>query len=222
MTMSASTASMAAPDDLRFDRLAMTRAYFFLDTTTYQAGYVDGRNVGLASGIAMTTTYDDDEESQQIATITQRVIVANAAAHARGLQDGLSILGASLDDDESSSSMAAAALAPTPSPTTTAVILSLTPPDGAILSPDPEVARFTHVVARIQCETDHVPYVFVQIGSLRWTIYDGTAAVLSPFFADHSSVVALGDNAYDVDILPNGGWWRSGIDIRFVSGIEMT
>lgn len=102
-------------------------------------------------------------------------------------------------------------------------MLSLTPADGSLLSEDPEIARFTPIVSVIKCGTGNVPYVFVTIGSLRWTIYDGTedGGTIAPFFADHTTVTPLGDNTFSISVLPNGGWWRSGIDVHFVSGLEL-
>jgi len=102
----------------------------------------------------------------------------------------------------------------------TGSILSLTPADGSLLNPDPEIARFVPIIARLQCGTGQLPHIFAQIGSTRWTIYDGVS--ISPFFGDHTTVSALGGDQFNVSILPNGGWWRSSISIKFISGTEMT
>lgn len=108
----------------------------------------------------------------------------------------------------------------TTSVSTTVSLIALAPDDGSELNIDPEIARFTPVVATLQCASGEVPYVFATIGSLSWTVYDGTQARTMPFFADHTTVTALGSDQYEISILPNGGWWRSAIDIHFVSGVE--
>lgn len=104
----------------------------------------------------------------------------------------------------------------------TGSLVSLTPADGSLLSPDPRIARFTPIVGVVQCSAGHVPYVFAKIGSLPWTVYDGSRSQMMPLFGDHSKVVNLPNNTFEITILPNGGWWRSNIDIRFVSGGELT
>lgn len=99
---------------------------------------------------------------------------------------------------------------------------ALTPASGSILNIDPELARWTPITATMNCGPGRVPYVFVVVGSLRWTVYDGTQNLVMPFFGDHTTVTSLGGNAFAISVLPNGGWWRSSIDIRFVSGTELT
>ena len=110
---------------------------------------------------------------------------------------------------------------PVGSGSTPGIILNLSPTDGALLNVDPRIARWMPIIATIRMTTDEKLYVFTQIGSLRWTIYDGTTGITSPFFADHTTVTHLGGDDFAISVLPNGGWWRSNIDIRFISGTEL-
>lgn len=98
-------------------------------------------------------------------------------------------------------------------------IISLEPNAGP-LSDDPKTARFTPIVAKIQCDADHFPYVYATVGSLSWMIYDGTLGKWEPLFGDHSKIVALGGDQYQITVMPNGGWWRSNVELNFVSGTE--
>lgn len=99
-------------------------------------------------------------------------------------------------------------------------LVSLTPAPG-LLDADPETARFRPIVAQIQCQTNELPYVFATVGSLSWTVYDGFQEQVMPLFGDHTTVVDEGAGLFTITVLPNGGWWRSNIDVHFVSGKEM-
>lgn len=102
-----------------------------------------------------------------------------------------------------------------------ASLVALAPPDGTQLAIDPEIARFTPVVATLKCAPGEAPYVFARVGSLNWTVYDGSRDETMPFFGDHTTVTPLGTNEFTISVLPNGGWWRSSIELRFVSGVEL-
>lgn len=97
-------------------------------------------------------------------------------------------------------------------------LISLTPVDGSLLSSDPKTARFTPIAAQIQCDPGRLPYVFATVGSLSWLIYDGVRQKICALFGDHTSVVDLGSDQFSISVLPNGGWWRSSIEIHFISG----
>lgn len=100
-------------------------------------------------------------------------------------------------------------------------IISLDPPAGT-LNANPETARWTPVVATIEVEAGQVPYVGIKIGNLWWDVYDGHDAAFSPFFREHSAIASAGVNQYKITILPNGGWWRSQIDLRLRTGVELS
>lgn len=101
----------------------------------------------------------------------------------------------------------------------------LTPTDGAEISPDPDIARWTKVTATVAPSGGRVPVVVAVIGSFRWTVYDGTITDVddrfAPFFREHSSITANGDGTYDLELLPNGGWWRTPFEIRLLEGSEL-
>ena len=95
-------------------------------------------------------------------------------------------------------------------------LVSLTPVDGSVLHIDPETARFTPIHATVNIDIASKLFVFVTVGSLSWTIYDGTSVM--SLFGDHTTVVNSAPGIFTLSILPNGGWWRSSINIQFVVG----
>jgi len=95
-------------------------------------------------------------------------------------------------------------------------LVSLIPTDGTVLNVDPEIARFTPIRARISLDIGTKLFIFVTIGSMSWTVFDGSN--VAPFFGDHTTIIAVASNLFDVSVLPNGGWWRSSINIQFVVG----
>lgn len=103
-------------------------------------------------------------------------------------------------------------------------LASITPVPG-LVDPDPAVARWTPIVATIHANGEPPPYVFASIGTFNWCVFDptqisGTNAGFLPMFTERSSAT-LADDIWTISILPNGGWWRSGITLRFVAGSEL-
>lgn len=92
---------------------------------------------------------------------------------------------------------------------------------GEELSPDPDIARWTPIRAVLETSGPDVPIVVAKIGSMWWTVYDGTE--FAPFFREHSTLTpnVTDTNALDISILPNGGWWRTPIEVKYLSGQEM-
>lgn len=107
-------------------------------------------------------------------------------------------------------------------------IISLSPAAGQI-NVDPEIAKWTPIVARVQLGAAQKPYIFAVIGTMWWAILDGEAidsdgnlANFSPMFRERSTKVRNGDTDWTLSILPNGGWWRTPIDIKFLTADELT
>lgn len=97
-------------------------------------------------------------------------------------------------------------------------IVTISPADGSEINADPDIARFTPIVAAIQVLELQVPFVYVVIGTMWWLIYDGIQ--FSPFFAERSTVAPSLTklSTYNFSIIPNGGWWRSSLRVEFISG----
>jgi hypothetical protein len=110
----------------------------------------------------------------------------------------------------------------------TARYVSLTPSDGSQLNVDPELARFTPIVAVVDVRQGDSPIAYAVIGSLWWLVFDGTnlpsssspssSTGFSPFMREHSTIAKLDSNRYSISVIPNGGWWRSNIRLEFISG----
>lgn len=210
------TTGATLPDStLSLGRMCI-RSSTILDTTTsYTQGFADGDSAGFIRGIATIVNIESDDMDAQ----TSFSINAGLSASLQAAEADVRFLTGRLLGTDTGFALGSAIT--TDTMTTSASIISLAPADGSMLSPDPELARWIPVVATLQCESGHKPYVFVTIGSLRWTIYDGSQDKISPFFGDHTVVTNLGSDQFTISVLPNGGWWRSNIDIRFVSGVEL-
>ena len=104
------------------------------------------------------------------------------------------------------------------SPALSASLISYSPADGAQLSADPEVARWTPLGCVMQTSLTMLPLIFVTIGTMRWTVFDGSD--FTPFFKEHSKVTQNG-GIWTFSILPNGGWWRSNIKISYCAGLVL-
>lgn len=197
--------------------------------------FINGQINGLASGIAVghllgRSDSEDDaysdgfNDGQYVRSAIGSLISSGSVDQSYGIKIGYELglsIDQSVDDDDGFSRGFKVGLSSAPTSSTSPPgLTSLSPPDGALLSVDPRVARFVPITATMNCPVGQVPYVFVKIGSLNWTIYDGAAAKISPLFGDHTTVVDQGGGTFTISVLPNGGWWRSGIEIKFVSGQE--
>jgi hypothetical protein len=199
------------------------------------AGFSSGQIVGLAQGISVghllgrSDTEDDAYsdgfyDGQYVRSILGTLISDSVIDQSLGIKIGYELglsIDQSVDEDDGFNRGFKVGLSSAPTSSTSPPgLTSLSPPDGALLSVDPRVARFVPITATMTCPVGQVPYVFVKIGSLNWTIYDGATAQISPLFGDHTTVADQGGGTFAISVLPNGGWWRSGIEIKFVSGQE--
>ena len=99
-------------------------------------------------------------------------------------------------------------------------VVSWSPVPG-VINVNPVTARWTPIVAVVEVADGEVPYFGIKIGNLWWDVYDGHDEAFSLLFAAKSSITSLGQNQYQFSILPNGGWWRSTIDMRARTGLEV-
>lgn len=100
-----------------------------------------------------------------------------------------------------------------------ATTLSMSPADGSVLNADPDIARITPIGAELAMGAGDVPLVFATIGSWAWTVFNGAAAV--PLFSVRSTSVNNGDGTWSLSLIPNTGWWRSGISLLYASGVVL-